>query len=112
MVRSTFVLDDRDRSAVAAFYDADGRPAIHYRFTATGAASLYSTAADLARFVQAQAVGSCGPQRWRRCVARMRQGWGWTFGDSAPCYTPATMREISSLGTTDTTSRRSIRRHA
>jgi CubicO group peptidase (beta-lactamase class C family) len=60
MFRSTFVLDDRDRSAVAEFYDADGKPAIHYRFTATGAASLYSTAADLTRFVQAQANGPKG----------------------------------------------------
>ncbi len=60
MSRSTFVLDDRDRFDVAEFYDINGKPAIHYRFTATGAASLYSTAADLAQFVQAQASGPMG----------------------------------------------------
>ncbi|HRP10578.1 MAG TPA: serine hydrolase domain-containing protein [Terricaulis sp.] len=52
MMHSTFVDPDPDR--LADFYDRDGAPAIHYKFTATGAASLYTSAADMTRFLQAQ----------------------------------------------------------
>lgn len=52
MTASTFV--DPDPDHLVDFYAADGSPAVHYRFTATGAASLYTSAADLTRFLQAQ----------------------------------------------------------
>lgn len=55
MSASTFVDPDPDR--LVDFYASDGSPATHYRFTATGAASLYTSAADLTRFLQAQVVG-------------------------------------------------------
>ena len=42
---------------VAEFYDVDGTPAIHYRFTSLAATSLYTSAADVTRFIQAHAVG-------------------------------------------------------
>jgi CubicO group peptidase (beta-lactamase class C family) len=58
MTRSTFVLgDDND---VADFFDERGRPAIHFRFTALAAASLYTTASDMARFLQAHVKGTSG----------------------------------------------------
>jgi CubicO group peptidase (beta-lactamase class C family) len=52
MTRSTF---DFDRAVtepgLAEFFDLAGRPATHYRFAAPAAAGLYTTAADLTRFV-------------------------------------------------------------
>ncbi len=58
MTRSTFVLgDDND---VADFFDERGRPATHFRFTALAAASLYTTASDMARFLQAHVKGTSG----------------------------------------------------
>lgn len=51
MTGSTFL--DPDVSRLVDFYSAGGSPATHYRFTATGAASLYTSATDLTRFLQA-----------------------------------------------------------
>lgn len=58
MSGSTFV--DPDPGRLAEFYSADGSPATHYQFTATGAASLYTSAADLTRFLQAHIDGLDG----------------------------------------------------
>ncbi|MFN3514620.1 MAG: serine hydrolase domain-containing protein [Phenylobacterium sp.] len=55
MADSTFV--DPDPSRLADIFDADGSAATHYRFAATGAASLYTSAADLSLFLQSQAPG-------------------------------------------------------
>ncbi|MCE9600354.1 MAG: beta-lactamase family protein [Spirochaetia bacterium] len=52
MTASTFV--DPDPRHLVDFYTQDGTAAIHYKFTATGAASLYTSAKDLTRFLQAQ----------------------------------------------------------
>lgn len=52
MASSTFVDPDPDR--LADFYAPDGSPAVHYKFTATSAASLYTSAADMTRFLEAQ----------------------------------------------------------
>jgi CubicO group peptidase (beta-lactamase class C family) len=56
---STFVLES-DAPNVAQFYDANGAPATHYRFTALAAASLYTTTADLTRFLAAHVQASDG----------------------------------------------------
>ena len=56
MDASTFV--DPDPDHLAEFYAPDGSHAVHYEFTALGAASLYTSAADLTRFLQAQVSGS------------------------------------------------------
>ncbi len=63
MASSTFV--DPDPNRLAEFYAADGSQAIHYRFAATGAASLYTSAADLTRFLQAHVAAADGapPER-------------------------------------------------
>lgn len=58
MARSTFVLDDE--TDVANFFDERGRLATHYRFTALAAASLYTTASDMTRFLQAHFPGPSG----------------------------------------------------
>lgn len=55
MNASTFT--DPDATRLADFYAEDGALATHYRFTATGAASLYTSAAELTRFLQAQRDG-------------------------------------------------------
>lgn len=58
MNASTFV--DPDPVRLVEFYGPDGTPAAHYRFVATGAASLYTSAADLTRFLQTQSAGASG----------------------------------------------------
>jgi CubicO group peptidase (beta-lactamase class C family) len=65
MARSTFVLDDTSSTNVAEFFDVDGKQAPHFRFTATAAASLYTSAADLTRFIQAHLPGANGEPEGR-----------------------------------------------
>jgi CubicO group peptidase (beta-lactamase class C family) len=65
MTRSTFELPAGWESLgpqanVAEVFDEDGSEAIHYRFTATAAASLYTSAADMTRFLQAHLPGPNG----------------------------------------------------
>lgn len=58
MMGSTFL--EPNPSHLVDFYTVDGSPAAHYQFTATGAASLYTSATDLTRFLQAQVDGPEG----------------------------------------------------
>jgi hypothetical protein len=60
MDHSTFVWDDTRGSKLAVFYAEDSKPATHFRFAALAAASLYTTVADLTRFVQAHLPGAGG----------------------------------------------------
>ena len=53
MSNSTFVLDAEGEARVADFYAPSGSVAPHYRFTALAAASLYTSTADLTRFLLA-----------------------------------------------------------
>lgn len=55
MSASTFA--HPDPAKLADIFDVDGAPATHYRFAATGAASLYTSAADLEAFLRAQFPG-------------------------------------------------------
>lgn len=59
MARSTFVIDDGD-SNIADSYDVDGTLAPRYRFTALAAASLYTSASDMSRFIAAHVTGPNG----------------------------------------------------
>ena len=65
MNRSTFETAAGNAENVATFYDSDGSEATHYRYTASAAASLYTSAADLTRFVQAHLPGPGGEPRGR-----------------------------------------------
>lgn len=71
MTNSSFQVAD-DAPGLAEFFDAKGGKAIHYRFTALAAASLYTSVGDLAKLVQAHQRPSPGflPQESLR---RMRQ---------------------------------------
>lgn len=60
MRRSGFVLPAGEIENLADFYDVGGKAATHYRFTATAAASLYTSAADLTRLIQAHLPGPAG----------------------------------------------------
>lgn len=60
MTRSTFDIDTAPPGNVAASYDADGQRATLYRFTGLAAASLYTSAADMTRFLQAHLPGPNG----------------------------------------------------
>lgn len=59
MTRSTYVLED-GAANIAEFYDVDGSRATHYHFAAVAAASLYTSAADMARFIAAHTPGRNG----------------------------------------------------
>jgi CubicO group peptidase (beta-lactamase class C family) len=84
MERSTFTVD-ASTPDVATFYDIDGTAAIHYQFTAKAAASLYTSVADMTRFVQAHFAGPGGEPVGRgvlaaETVALMRQPQAALFG--------------------------------
>ncbi|MFN4023569.1 MAG: serine hydrolase domain-containing protein [Hyphomonas sp.] len=68
MTVSTF--GEPDPGRLADVYSADGSLATHYRFTATGAASLYTSATDLTRFLQAQVDGPDGALAGRSVLSR------------------------------------------
>lgn len=68
MAGSPFV--EPDPSRLVDFYSADGSPAPRYQFTATGAASLYTSATDLTRFLQAQVDGPEGAPPGRGVLSR------------------------------------------
>jgi len=55
MTGSTFV--DPDPTHLADVYDAGGSKTAYARFTALSAASLYTSAADMTRFIEAQCAG-------------------------------------------------------
>jgi CubicO group peptidase (beta-lactamase class C family) len=57
MVLTTFELPEGGGTNLAEFFDKTGAPATHFQFTAKAAASLYTSAADLTRFIQAQLTG-------------------------------------------------------
>jgi CubicO group peptidase (beta-lactamase class C family) len=69
MTQSSFHWSPESGAVLATFYDVDSEPAPHYRFTALGAASLYTTAEDLARFLQAQRPGPHGEPPGRGVLA-------------------------------------------
>tara|TARA_Y100001933_G_scaffold202335_1_gene204193 strand:+ start:4859 stop:6148 length:1290 start_codon:yes stop_codon:yes gene_type:complete len=60
MAASTFEIAPPDPPQLATFYDRTGEPAPHYRFAAPSAAGLYSSTADLTRFIRAHAAGPAG----------------------------------------------------
>lgn len=85
MTHSTYVLDDQTRPRAVPIFDATGAPATHYTFAATGAASLYTSANDMARFLQAQAPGPNGEPAGRgvlrpETLAAMRAPHGYQYG--------------------------------
>lgn len=60
MAESTFEIVPPDPPNLATFYDRTGEPAPHFRFSAPAAAGLYSTTADLTRFIRAHAPDRAG----------------------------------------------------
>ncbi len=65
MTHSTFELPKARSAEVADFFAPDGARATHYRFTAKAAASLYTSSADLTRFIQAHLPGPNGARPGR-----------------------------------------------
>ena len=83
MTHSTFV--GPDPAHLADSYDESGNTAIHYKFTALGAASLYTSVDDLARFLEGQVPGPHGEPAGRGVVkpqtlARMRTVTAHVYG--------------------------------
>lgn len=60
MNRSTFRAGAPGAENLAEFFDSDGAPAEHFRYTAAAAASLYSSTSDLAAFVNAHRAAANG----------------------------------------------------
>lgn len=84
MTRSTFVLPP-DETNFAQSFDQDGREAILYIFSAPSAASLYTSAADLTRFLQANVAGTDGASPGRsvltpKALAEMRRPHASQYG--------------------------------
>jgi CubicO group peptidase (beta-lactamase class C family) len=69
MVRSSYSWTPADGSTLATFYDTDSKPSTHYRFSAAAATSLYTSASDITRFIQAQLPGKDGEQIGRGLLA-------------------------------------------
>ena len=59
MTSATFELRTGEDN-LADFYDVDGKSAPHYRYTALAAASLYASANDIVKYLQAHLEGQSG----------------------------------------------------
>jgi CubicO group peptidase (beta-lactamase class C family) len=77
MTHSTFV--NPDPAHLAEVYDANGRETYYRKFTALAAASLFTSAADMTHFVQAQLPGRPGVLR-AQTLALMRQPVAHIYG--------------------------------
>jgi len=60
MTRSSYAMPDNKLSNLAVSYNIDGTPGTLYNFTAVSAAGLYTTTADMTRFIQAHLTNSAG----------------------------------------------------
>ena len=57
MMHSSYVWNDTSEYALAEFYNQDGTPSEHFRYTSLAATSLYTSLADLELFFQAHLPG-------------------------------------------------------
>lgn len=85
MRRSTYHIDENNAAALAEFYDTDGSPAIHYRYTSLGATSLYTSSREMFQFVSAHLLRPNGEAEGRGTLSPetlrlMRQPHASTFG--------------------------------
>ena len=69
MTRSTYRTGAQGSGNVAEFFDSDGQTAPHNHYTAAAAASLYSTANEMTRFVEAHLAGLAGEAPWRGVIS-------------------------------------------
>ncbi|MBN4046841.1 beta-lactamase family protein [bacterium AH-315-P07] len=60
MTHSSYVIDERNVSNQAVSYQLDGTPTARHLWTNTAAASVYTSASDMVRFVQAHIEGPKG----------------------------------------------------
>lgn len=87
MVHSTYHWSPANGTTLAAFYGKDGQLATHFRFSAVAAASLYTSASDLTRFLQAHLPGTSGEPIGRgvlapATLAQMWQPTGSLYGQA------------------------------
>lgn len=77
MTESTYEWTPASSSRLATFYDTNSKEAIHYRFAALAPTSLYTSVADLTRFIQAQLPGKEGEPIGRGVLApaTIREMW-------------------------------------
>lgn len=83
MTHSTYI--DPDPAHLADFYDSSGSKAIHYKFTALAAASLYTSVDDLTHFLQSELPGPHGEPAGRgalkpETLARMHEVTAHVYG--------------------------------
>jgi CubicO group peptidase (beta-lactamase class C family) len=66
-----------DGTTLATSYDAEARPSTHHHFSAVAASSLYTSASDITRFVQAHLPGRNGEPIGRGVLApgTVREMW-------------------------------------
>ena len=77
MTHSTFV--DPDPAHLAEVYDADGHETYYRKFTALGAASLYTSVDDMTQFLMAQLPGRPGVLK-PQTLSRMREPIAHIYG--------------------------------
>ena len=92
MTNSSFVVNGSNQDSVADFYGLNRRLAMHRRFTALAAASLYSSVSDLRQFLTAHLRGPDGTLPGRgaltaEAIEKMRApqiqtGGSWGLGSS------------------------------
>lgn len=69
MTRSSYSWKPTEGSTLATFYDIDGKPTPHHRYSAVAAVSLYTSVSDVTRFIQAHLPGKDGEQIGRGVLA-------------------------------------------
>lgn len=87
MTHSTYQWTDANGATLATFYDTHSRPSTHFRFSAPATSSLYTSASDLARFLQAHLPGKHGEPVGRDVLApnTVKQMWqplGFKYGQA------------------------------
>lgn len=85
MMHSSYEIDQRNQANQAVSYELDGTNAIRHRWTNHAAASFYTSAADMTRFVQAHMAGSEGQAIGRGSlhagtISQMREPQASMFG--------------------------------
>ncbi len=80
MTRSTYSRPADDVANVALSYNNDGTPGITYSFTAVSASGLYTTTADMTRFIQAHLAGARGAALSQEFLSAMREPHGFNSG--------------------------------
>ena len=80
MTRSTYSRPVDGVPNVAVSYNTDGTPGITYNFTAVSASGLYTTTADMTKFIKAHQAGATDAALSQQTLSAMREPHGFNSG--------------------------------